>query len=295
MAKIPAFGASGAALAALGLLLAGCSSGVAHHYVRSARVKLAAPATTPALNLSNGEPMTLAGFRVSQGGPSQGRSSTKTDTSAFNDTTLETRHGYFGYPGNYEVKRDPLVVGFDFQGMPNRIFDFFFTAEVAPQRDARGSMMVGMGLTWPARWIGLRAAPSLTALHYRMAAVDSIYTYEDLVGGGTVETEELVSEDRDRLGFGAGGSLSAWIPGSLTGIPFTPFVQYQYNAIWVNSSTLPSTVLALRAHTLGGGFDYETSFGHLQARLAREAIAGEGPGWSRSYRAQTALIFRLRE
>jgi hypothetical protein len=295
MAKIPAFGASCAALAALGLLLGGCSSGVAHHYVRSARVNMAAPVTTPALNLSNGEPTTLAGLRISHGGPSQGRSSTKTDTGAFNDSTLATRHGYYGYPGNYAVDRDPLVIGFDFQGMPNRVFDFFFTAEVAPRRKPRGSVMVGMGLSWPSRWIGLRAAPSLTALHYRMAATDSIYTYEELIGGGTIETEELVTEDRDRLGFGAGGSLSAWVPGSLTGIPFTPFVQYQYNSIWVNSSTLPSTVLAVRAHTWSGGFDYETSFGHLQARLSREALAGEGPGWTRSYRGQTALIFRLRE
>lgn len=295
MAKILASAAPWLFMFNLALVFAGCSTGVSHHYLQSARAGVVAPSTLPAVNLSNGEERPLVGLRIGQAGRMRGRATTGQDTSSLHDTLAAMRNVYYAERGNYAIRPERLVIGVDFQLMANRYIDFFMTLEAAPTFEGRGSADVGAGFTLPMPWLRIRFAPALTAHRYRMGVTDSTYTYQDLYGGGTVETEEVVREERDHLGYGMGGSISAWIPETLTGIPLTPFVQLQYNALWLESSTLPSDIMGLRARSLTGGFDYRTSVGHAQVRIAREELAGMGPGWRSGYRAQTAFLFLIPE
>jgi len=275
----------------LALVLAGCSTSLSNHHVKSARAQIAAPVTIPALNLSNGEEKPVLGIRVSQSMKARGTVSTRTDTLASDSLEGAVVHNYFATPGNYSIEREEIVIGLDFQAMVNRVFDVFMTLEGAPTADGNISGVIGMGLTYPGSWLRARVAPAFSAHGHRLTVTDSIHEFIDHHDGGTTEIERVVHEDKRRLGLGAGGSLSLWIPETLTDLPFTPFIQMQYGVIWLQSETLPTKILWLETRTWTAGFDYETSWGHVQARVAQEEIGADG--WSRALRAQTGVAFNL--
>jgi hypothetical protein len=273
---------------AAALALAGCAPNSRQHHVLSARARASAP-TLPAFNPSTGGPHHLIALRVSHGTENNGRLRTP-DIGEATDA-----NSYRSYPENYQVERDRLSLGLDFQYAPIRQFDFFVGAEAVPAAEPHIALMTGFGLTFPVPWLHVRLAPAVGLQSYHMTVVDSIFERRSGLFGGDFSDTTWVDRRGERLlpAPFAALSVSAWIPRSTTGTAFTPFAQFQWSRTGLYSATLPGEVLGLQALTFSVGGDYALRRGHLRARVAREEIGHRG--YNGSWRGDLTLAFRVPE
>ena len=88
-------------------------------------------------------------------------------------------------------------------------------------------------------------------------------------------------------------SLSAWLPEKLNSTPWTPFVQFQYEAMHMFAPGLPSETVALRGMVWALGSTYRVGrVGRWNVKGLREGIYN-GNSKSASYRVETGFEFNV--
>jgi len=284
-----------AACFALGaLVFTGCSV-TTNHYVLDAKGKVAATPILPALNTAGKDGYTSAGIRVARREVSKASLQARFD----GDTVYSYSPGvmrtdiYHTRPGNYLLDLGSFDVGVDLRAAPNRHFDFFMSADTridAPSLYYSGMMGIGITLTTPI--LHFRAAPAIGMHHNQVTVTDSLVEHWEGPYIDDFDTTYVRHvRERNFDGFGA-VSFSAWLPQSLVG-PLVPYVQYQYQTLFLQSKLLSEDALKVNTSTWVAGLNWSASrYLALNVAFAR-AIVFNDLSRKADYKIETGMEFKV--
>jgi hypothetical protein len=286
-------------LAGASWLFSGCAIITTNHYILKARGETMAPPILPALNTAGKEGYASIGFRLGQQRETdanlQARFNGDTTYGAdpFTSNRIDVWHTS---PGNYVVSRTRFNAGLDLRGVVNRHFDIFLSGNLGPKAlQGPYSGLIGFGVTFTTPVVHFRVAPAAGMHRYSTVVTDSVnenWNYQ-----GTIDDFDTtyVRQVRDRKtdNFGA-ISFSAWLPENLVG-PVKPYVQYQYQTIYIQSDLLVKDALTVNGSVWVAGLNWEVSKAMaMNLAVSRETLFND-LSEDAFYKGELGVEFKFRE
>lgn len=285
-------------VAAASWALSGCAVITTNHYILKARGETMAPPTLPALNTAGKEGYASIGLRLGRQEETDANLQARFD----GDTTYGADPFSAGRtdiwhtsPGNYVVSRTRFNAGLDLRGVVNRHFDIFLSGNLGPKAlQGPYSGLIGLGVTFTSPVVHFRVAPAAGMHRYSVHVTDSISEHWDYQNSEDFDTT-YVRQVRKRKtdNFGA-ISFSAWLPENLVG-PWKPYVQYQYQTIYIQSELLNEDALTVNGSVWVAGLNWEVSKAMaLNLAVSRETLFND-LSEDAFYKGELGVEFKFRE